>query len=538
MDPYNNQLGQNPTPIADIDWFVDRDEKVQFVKMMQKEYHRDFRKGNPAAEWRLRCKRQANIVNELSKLGNLAKLMCGPMLSTYRSGSVIPLERFSSWRDTLDSSPLMYHMNAVQRAQVFGLKPESWTRLEGAIHSLGHCLCLAVKDLDDPSLLEASNSLKIALIKRALGSDRNLDSAISYIKWLGKSCQFALLRAPCPESPDSEYITDSEGTLLPFVGQWSFVSNLILTRQRRKFSITTYQARFLAQMGNEPRSLPHPSLEQAKADVNSTVGAFTSEYHPSKEALDKYRHGIVSILGDVDQTPPTHSHVSLVSSGKLDASRTQGGGAAILVSHTRKYTDTVLTEQVLTDLTDKYDQFGRYLIDPLTMIIAKKLLGYGEGCKPQAYTCTATIGDILYIKPNEIESVWQQTLNSKQRVPVKLAELLTLTSSKLILSLGSYNNEHEVIHGVLTFKTKNNVFYPNKTIPVKAGISIEAGLKSRVTTSGWAAFAHLSQLPSNYMRGILSRDPFVRIGFQEQEKFWEVLKIYKTRCERSQQRND
>lgn len=138
------------------------------------------------------------------------------------------------------------------------------------------------------------------------------------------------------------------------------------------------------------------------------------------------------------------------------------------------------------------------------------------------------------MKPHELEGVWKQTLNSRQRVPTKLADLLTLTSSKLILEVGSYNNEPEIIHGVLTFKTKDNVFLPNKTIPVKAGISIEAGLKSRITTSGWAAFAHLSQLPANYMREILSRDPFVRIGFQEQEKFWEVLKIYKARCEATQ----
>jgi hypothetical protein len=286
-------------------------------------------------------------------------------------------------------------------------------------------------------------------------------------------------------------------------------------------------------MGNAPRSLPHPSLEQAKADVESTVSAFTSECNPSKEALDKYRNGITSILESLNKRPPTHSHVSLVSSGKLDASRSQGGGAAILVGHTRKYTDTVLTEQVLSDLTGRYDQFGRYLIDPLTNIIAKRLLGYDGGDRPQAYTCTPTLGDILYVKPHEIESVWKQTLNSKQRVPTQLANLLTLTSSKLIQEVGSYNNEPEVIHGVLTFKTKLNVFEPNKIIPVKAGISIEAGLKSRVTTSGWAAFAHLSQLPANYMRDVLSRDPFVRIGFQEQEKFWEVLKIYKARCDKS-----
>lgn len=370
------QQEQNPIPVENIDWMVDREERITFLQMVQKEFHRDFHSGNHAAEWRLRCRRQANIMNELNKLGKLAMLLAGPLLTTSIDGVIQPLERLSSWRETLDNSPLMYCMSTVQRAQLFGLKSSSWKRLEGSIQSIGHCLCLSVRDLNNPTLLKAANSLKIALVKRALGSDQNLDETISYIKWLGKSCQYVLLRAPCPEPPSNRPILDEEGKLLPFVGQWSFVSQIILSRNRRKKPLTTYQARFLGQMGNAPRALPHPSLEQARADVESTVKAFTSEYHPSAAALDKYRHGITSILEGISQRPPTHSHVSLVSSGKLDASRSQGGGAAILVSHTRKYTDTVLTDEVLMALTNRYDQFGRYLIDPLAVIIAKRLLGY------------------------------------------------------------------------------------------------------------------------------------------------------------------
>jgi hypothetical protein len=512
-----------------VDWHIDRDERMTHLQMMQTEYHQDFRGGNRAAEWRLRCKRQANIVSELSKLGRLAVLLAGPLLCASKSGIVEQAERFSSWRETLDNSPVMYFLNKVQRAQFFGLKSESWNRLEGSIQSLGHCLCLAIKNLNNSYVLEACNKLKISLIKRALGSDQNLDNVINYIKWLGKSCQFVLLRAVPQEPPEGTAIIANEnGEILPFIGQWSFVSDLIKNRKRRKKPLTTYQARFLGQMGNTPRALPHPSMEQSKKDVRSSVAAFQSEFKPSKAALDKYRHGITSILQLSKGNPPFHSHVSLVSKGKLDASRTQGGGAAVLVAKTRRYTDQVLTVEILDDLSEKLDQFGQFLIDPLSMLIAKDLLGI-TGCKPEAYTCIPTLGDILYLKPEEIEKVWKQTLNSNQRVPTKLAQLLTLTSSDLIREVGFYNEEPEIIHNVLTFEKKNIFFTPNKPIPVKAGISIEAGLKSRLTTSGWAAFAHLSQLPSNYMRHVLSRDPFVRIGFREQDKFWEVLKTYKTR---------
>lgn len=514
---------------AAVDWMVDREEKLTFVNMMEKEVHRDLRQGNRAAEWRLRCKRQANIMNELGKLGKLAQLLAGPLLVTSTEGTVNLLERHSSWRETLDGSPLAFHLNQVQRAQLIGLRAEPWRRLEGAIQSFGHCLCLAVKDLNNPNILEASNRLKITLIQRALGSDQNLDTSIEYIKWLGKSCQFALLRAIPPESPGVP-ITGQNGTLLPFVGQWSFVSDLILSRRRRRKPLTTYQARFLGQIGNAPRSLPHPSLNQAKNDVKSTVEAFTSECHPAKSALDKYREGITSIRNDIGDAKPASVHVSLVSSGKLDASRMKGGGAAILVGHTRKYTDSVLTRELLEKLDGKYDQFGQYLIDPLTMIIARTLLGI-DGSTPAVYTCHPTIGDILYLKPEEIETVWRTTLNSKQRVPTKLAQLLTLTASKLIMEVGHYDDEPEIIENIMTFRKQYVTFTPKKILRVKAGISLESGLKSRITTSGWAAFAHLSQLPANYMRDVLTLDPFVKVGFQDANKFWEVLKMYQKKCQ-------
>lgn len=516
--------------VDDVDWTVDRGERITFLDMLTKEVERDFRAGNRAAEWRLRCKRQANIINELRKLGPIAELLCGPLLSVCQSGGggVVHAERFSHFRETLDSSPLMSHMNRVQRGQLFGLKTESWKRLEGAIQSLGHNLCLATKDLYDLSLLAACSDLKVALVIKALGSDWNLDNAISYIKWLTKSCQFCLLRA-IPQEPPVDPIIGKEGNLLPFVGQWSFVSDLILGRSRRRNSLTTKQARFLSQLGNAPRAMPHPSVEQTKVDIKTTVDAFTSEHNPSRAALDKYQKGISSIIEDCGEKKPTSAHVSLVSSGKLEASRLQGGGAAILVARTRQYTDRVLDPELLDRLEEKTDQFGQWLIDPLTMIIARRLLGW-EGGKPSVYTCHPTVGDILYLKANEIESVWRTTLNSRQRVPVKLAQLLTLTASKLILEVGSYSKEPEIIENIMTFNGRDPpVFTPDELIKCRAGVSIEAGLKSRLTTSGWAAFAHLSQLPANYMRNVLTHDPFVRIGFLDADKLWEVLKIYRKR---------
>jgi hypothetical protein len=445
--------------------------------------------------------------------------------------SVLQLERHSSWRETLDNSPLISNVNNVERAQIFGAKPDNWFRVEGSIQSLGHCLCLAIRDLNDPDVLQSANALKISLIRQAFRTDQSCDLTCKYVKWIGKACQFVFLRAPVPQFEEFDPILDDNGNLAPFTGNLSWISDIILSGSRRRTPLTMVQARCLAQMGNLPRAVPHPSKSQIRDDVRQTVEVFRSEYKPGKPALDKYRTGISAIVDHLGQAVHTTAHVSLNTSAKLEASRSMGGGSLLLVGQTRKYTDVYLTQEILELLEDRFDQFGAYLVHPATAVLAKRYLGWdGVGKHQRVYTVNPTIGDILYVEPHEIGKLWEITLNSNRRVPIKLAQLLTLTSSKLILEIGSYNNEPEVIHGVLTFKTRLNVFKLEKPIRVRAGVSIESGLKCRLTTSGSAAFAHLSQLPANYMREYLSRDPFLKTGFLETDKFWEVLKAYKNQA--------
>lgn len=524
---------QEGLPVDSIDWHIDREERITFLRMLKSEQKESRLNSNKAAEWRLRCTRQANIMSELHKLGKLAELLAGPLLNALdKTGTtVLTLERHSRWKETLDGSPLMSYANSVQRGQIFGAKPENWYRVEGSIQSLGHCLCLAIRDLNDPDILQSANALKIGLILQAFRTDQSCDLTCKYVKWIGKACQFVFLRAPVPPFEEFDPILDQNGNIAPFSGKLSWISDIILSGGRRKQPLTMVQARCLAQMGNLPRAVPHPSNRQIRDDVEQTVATFQSEYHPSKTALDKYRAGISAIVDDHGRAVHSTAHVSLVTSGKLEAPRSVGGGSLILVGSTRKYTDVHLTQEILESLENKFDQFGAYLVHPATAVLAKRYLGWdGVGRHQRVYTVNPTIGDILYVEPHEIEKLWETTLNSNRRVPIKLAQLLTLTSSMLIMEIGSYDNEPEVIHGVLTFKTRLNVFRPEKAIRVRAGLSIESGLKCRLTTSASAAFAHLSQLPANYMRDYLSRDPFLRTGFLEADKFWEVLKAYKNKA--------
>lgn len=99
-----------------------------------------------------------------------------------------------------------------------------------------------------------------------------------------------------------------------------------------------------------------------------------------------------------------------------------------------------------------------------------------------------------------------------------------------IREVGHYSEQPTMTLGIMSFGTRNIKFRLNvESLPVRAGLSVEKGLKTRLTTSAMTAFSHLSQLPANYMRETLSQDPFLKTGLDEPDKLWQVLKAYKSR---------
>jgi hypothetical protein len=211
--------------------------------------------------------------------------------------------------------------------------------------------------------------------------------------------------------------------------------------------------------------------------------------------------------------------MSLVNKGTVESSRSQGGRSAYLVAHTRLATNAMLAAKH-ENLINKFDQYGNTIIDPTTWHLAWLMLSKRE------YRRKPSLGDILFLKPEELEEQWEYSLNGDHPVPKRLAELLNVTAAKLILEIGNYDFPHSIDHGILNFTVSTVKFNLNDAIKVKADLSIEAGMKTRLITSGLAAFVHLSQAPSNYMRSYLSSDPFCRVGFEESDKLWEVLKQY------------
>lgn len=503
--------------------YLSREEEYNLVRkeIASRLYKSEIKDQNQqAAAWRKRTQRQTAIDNELTKLGSLALLCSGGMLVAWRNNEVERVVRQSRWKPTMVESPLFDQLDRYGKAHILRAQYEPYVRLELAIQAFGQMICLSTTDLDDRELIKGFNEFKVWCVNQAFYSDESLDNVILYMKWLAKAAQSVFLKSQVPEEPELRP-PRRDGKILPFVGKLSFVSNFIQSGRRKELMSST-QARSLAQLANTNRALPYPSTRQIIQSVEDTVSAFTSEKNVTKEALKVHRIGMNSIRNSLGDTAGKRTHSSLVNKGTVECSRANGGRSAFLVASARMSTDLHILEDMKV-LTGRRDQFGNVLIDPTTWQLAMSLIASRD------YKVRPTLGDILYVPPEELEDQWEYSLNQGKRVPKYLAQILNNIASKLVLAIGTYDAPYHIICGLLTFDPKLQPirFKLEKIIPVKADISVESGLKTRLTTSQMAAVAHLAQLPSNTMRAYLSKDPFCRVGFEESEKLWEVLKQYR-----------
>jgi len=473
-----------------------------------------------ASAWRLRVKRQTAIDNELTKLGPLALLCSGGLLVAVVNGTVTRLHRETRWKATMVDSPMFGQLDLHGKAHILRSGYEDYVRLELAIQAIGQMICLSTSDLKDKELIKGFNEFKVWCINRAFYNEESLDNVILYIKWLAKASQSVFLKAITPDEPEMKPAR-LNGMIVPFVGKLSFISDFI-QNGRRKSQLDSNQARSLAQIANTNRALPYPSARQISQSVKDTVEAFTSTFKPSKDALKTHRLGLNVIRETLGKTAGRRTHSSLVNKGTVECSRKDGGRSAYLVAAARMSTNLVLTDE-MESLVGRRDQFGNCYIDRTTWELSRVLLSRND------YKIPPTLGDILFVQPEELEEQWQYALNEGKRVPLHLALVLNATASKLVLVLGDYSQKHTILYGLLTFGPELVPirFELKRTVLVKADVSVESGLKTRLTTSAMAAVAHLTQLPSNTMRAYLSKDPFCRVGFEESEKLWEVLKQYR-----------
>jgi hypothetical protein len=436
-------------------------------------------------------------------------------------GAVVTPYRFSNWRATLKESQVFKDLGFVARGQLTGAKFENYQRLELCIQSLGQMIILAVPDMKDASLIKSFYQLKLWAITKAFPSDRTLDRVTEYFKWLNKVAAALFLGQKPPSPSPLETKVDEDGNLLPFTGQLQFISDFWKEGRRRR-QMCTSEARALAQVANLSRALAYPSKEQAKKTVTESVKTFQESKRSDPKSLAKYRRGLQAQLSALGNPKVTKTHVSLISSASAESSRSEGGRSKVLVDFTKQYSELPINFETLAWLAGRVDQFGQTIITDHCVEYAKLLLNH------KVYTRNPTYGDILFVRTSDLDKVWDENL-SRRSVPKQLGHLLNLTASALILEVGSYEPRPEFRDGIMSFPAGSKpVFTLTGQIRVRAGLSIEAGLKARLTTAATAAYAHLSQLPSNALREVLSQDPFLKVGFQESEKLWEVLKAYRS----------
>jgi len=490
---------------------------------------------NEAAQWRLRVTTRNNIYQRLRSLGVVAPVAAGSLLMWGKFPYNTMFESFSSWKQTIKESAVYGALTEHQRGALMRAPRDRYERIESAIQSFGQMVCLGLEDLNDPELFRSFSMFKIWAIGHGI-RESTQDMVLEVIKFLSKICQAIFLDSDRPEMPTGTQVVN--GMILPFCGPLSFISDLYFGRRDRSQGFSLEEARTLAQIGSTGRALPYPSSQQIRRSVEETLSIITTESEQiSKRVLKKHR---TLLLHYVRQIRPNdierRTHMSLSNSGAYECTREEGGRAGYLTSHAKLASEISVDKTVLSWISGRVDCFGEVVGDPTTCKYAERLLE----AKPDL---VMLLGDLLYCKSDELLESLQERKKNEVVVPRHLAKLLANVSALDMLKFGHYDNVHEVRYGLLTFSPELTGKYSRfrmdrKSIPVRASLSIEAGMKTRLVTSAPAAITQLGQLIGNKAREYLSRDPFMRVGFQENDKLWEVLKAYRHKYERKMSKVD
>jgi hypothetical protein len=412
---------------------------------------------------------------------------------------------------TLMSSPIYSKLGKIAQYKLAAAKYVPYTRLELGIQAFGEMICLATENLSSTEMLTAFDAFKVWCIERSFMNSTSLDETLSYIKWLSKVAQSAILQVNYTEPPIQAFCQN--GVLMPFVGDLKFIDDLFQTGKRRTSKLTYLQSASLAQIANTSRALPYPSDQQVKESIRKTIETFTTESSVGPVSRKAYVKGLHAMKDRLDSRN-TNSHVSLVGNGSHEKSRSQGGRARYLIGNCRLATDLPAKGHA-EKFVGKFDQFGILMMSRLTLKTMNDQI--------KKTGVNLTLGDVLYCDPAELLLRVEKLSQGDKLVPLHLVHILNNVASKLMLSVGKFTPAHEAISNLIAFTEPTTRFQMTGILPVKADVSIESGMKARLVTSAMAGFSHLSQLPSNKMRAILSKDPFCRVGFNEADKLWAVM---------------
>jgi len=516
---------------GDLSWFTDRDSTSEFQRRVLNELKEgetppNQHTGNPAAEFRLRKKRAKAINAELSKHGQLAVLAGGSLLECSLNGTVAPLTRHSRRRPTLEGSDVYSRLSVKAKSHIIrGLPSHDYKRLEFGFQAFGHMVCLAVIDTNNIVLVESLSHLKVWCVEHTSVNPKvNLDLILDYLKWLCKCSQAYLLRAPLPEEPplpEGADIPVYNGNVCPFIGELDVMNDFIQTGVVRKHEAPLRTLNMVSQLANGPRSLPYPSKRQSVESIVKTMETIQSKPDIDPTTIKRYRKGLNILQSRAGMPRNKRTHCSLTGTGSVELSRSKGGRGRVLVLQARKAADLVIRDEHVS-MVSKYDQFGNTIIDPLVWALFKR-------SDQSKFVRKLTLGDILFCNVQDFTFMRQSAMRGTVVVPKRLGDLLNNAASIFMLTIGHYDGAYNTDFNVLQFEEARTKFHLTGPIKVKAEVSLEAGMKTRLITCASVGFAHISSLTCNHLKDHLSKDPFTRVGFEESEKFWEVLKQYKKR---------
>jgi hypothetical protein len=113
-------------------------------------------------------------------------------------------------------------------------------------------------------------------------------------------------------------------------------------------------------------------------------------------------------------------------------------------------------------------------------------------------------------------------------LPVSLGYWTFLATCNELLKYGHYEPKPVTDYPLLLWDTDTPIrFVLDRIIPVRCSLSIELGMKSRLTTMAPAAFMQIGSYVRHICTNLLLNDRTLRIGFQTSYKLWELLKSLK-----------
>jgi hypothetical protein len=417
----------------------------------------------------------------------------------------------------------MYRIHSYKTNRLVERLPtKEYQRAEEGFQCFMGVVILSIEDLNDSLILEDFFELKKWIYRHMGSGSAQVDQILVYLKWLTKICQALMLKS---ELPDGEsYFPTIKGDKIPFrSGKFAFIKDLFNQGGRNR-PLTKAEAYCLAQIASGTRALPYPSKHLVSKQVEETCRLISTRVELSEDTKRSHRGGLRQIVERLHEPDDFQTHISLSGSACDELPRSEGGKAAWLVANAKKFCETEVTPIILTELQGTKDVFGHDLLPVATVpqIVAK-------ATDPENLL-DIRVGDILYLEEHEATKYLDSLdVSERDRLPHNLAKVLLLEASREVLKFGTYNKPIKPNRlGLPVFERVEGLeFSPTvQEIPVTASLSIESSLKSRLVTAAPAGYTEIGQTINNFMRNYLSKDMFLKVGFEEPDKLWDVLKAY------------